>query len=169
MNQWEEYILRSCTYRNGKRLEDELPLKQMETTPSTIDTLAAHLFGNMLKEDDCIINQVGRLGAKRLSVLAKFLPEVPYNHLLARGYKPQRIIMASHSWSDLPTNILTKVAERLSYSNQCHFGAACKSWRVALDGVQQSAIMAPLIPCSWEYYGQIFSIVVEIIDLSSKE
>ncbi|BBN70550.1 hypothetical protein Prudu_1499S000500 [Prunus dulcis] len=30
----------------------------------TIDTLATHLFGNMLQEDDRIIKQVGRPGAK---------------------------------------------------------------------------------------------------------
>ncbi|BBH02120.1 hypothetical protein Prudu_012590 [Prunus dulcis] len=66
-----------------KGLEDELPLeangdytksRRRSLINGTIHTLAAHLFGNMLQEDDRIIKQAGRPGAKRLFVLAKFLP-----------------------------------------------------------------------------------------------
>ncbi|XP_034213813.1 uncharacterized protein LOC117626255 isoform X2 [Prunus dulcis] len=66
--------------RNGKGLEDELPFEanggytKSRRRSLINDTLAAHLFGNMLQEDDRIIKQVGRPGAKRLFVLAKFLP-----------------------------------------------------------------------------------------------
>ncbi|KAH0986820.1 hypothetical protein GBA52_013997 [Prunus armeniaca] len=80
---FEDLYQRSTLQRNGKRLEDELPLeangdytksRRRSLINGTIDTLAGHLFGNMLQEDDCIIKQVGRPGAKRLSVLAEFLP-----------------------------------------------------------------------------------------------
>ncbi|BBN67987.1 hypothetical protein Prudu_244S000200, partial [Prunus dulcis] len=51
------------TQRNGKRLEDELPLEangdytKSRRRSLINDTLAGHLFVNMLQEDDCIIKQ----------------------------------------------------------------------------------------------------------------
>ncbi|KAB2607558.1 F-box/kelch-repeat protein [Pyrus ussuriensis x Pyrus communis] len=83
-----------------------------------------------------------------------------------------RYIMIKRSWSDLRIELLSLVAQRLSFFDLVRFGVVCKSWRQAvLDGVLGQPVndMPWCMNYAWfEHERKIISIL-ELSDLMARQ